>query len=380
MRKKNPVRIITILFLCFVPIWMIICKDRNFSQKENRYLASFPKLSIASIQSGSFMDDFETYLTDQFPLRDACVSLKTTALRIAGERMINGVYIAKDGYLIAKENEYDKSDLKELLTSVNDFAERNSDIDVNFMLVPNASSIYEDKLPYNIQSGEKSTMSYIEKRLSENIDYIDVYDSIEENKSVGSYYKTDHHWTTRGAYQAFKKYASENDLDTSDVDYSFYTVTGDFQGTQASDCGVYSSHDTIEICVPDGAEGNYILNYVENTTKSASFFDESKLAEKDKYLVFMGGNYSEVDVTTSNDTGKNLLIIKDSYANCFVPMLTPYYDKIVIVDPRYFYDNIYEIIDNNKINEVMFLYNVNSFVTDNSLKDVLDNVPKPAEE
>lgn len=374
--KKSASRIVTIVFLCLMPVWMFASKDVKFSEKENRYMASFPKISVDSLKSGSFMTDFETYLTDQFPVRDACIALKTNTLRLFGQRRINGVYIASDGYLIAEEEECDKDRTAELTDSINTFAGQvGDDVNVRFMLVPNAVSIYEAKLPYGVKSSQKDTIGYVEDKLCDKVQFVDIYDTLKDNVSQQLYYKTDHHWTTQGAYLAFTDYAKAAGLDTSSVKYEFMAVAGDFQGTQASNCGIYSSYDNVSICVPDNSEASYIVNYIEKTEKKATLFDVDKLKEKDKYLVFMGGNYSEVDITTNAGTGKNLLIVKDSYANCMIPMLTPYYDHIVVVDPRYYYDNIYDLVQGSAISDVLFLYNVNSYVTDNSLEDILNNIP-----
>lgn len=356
-----------------MPVWMLISKDVDFSDKENRYMAKFPKISIKTISDGSFMEDFETYLTDQFPVRDACITLKTNALRLLGQRRINGVYIASKGYLIAEEDKYDTDALDKLTQTVSDFAV-DSDADVKFMLVPNSSLIYEERLPYGIKSSEDATIERVKNMLSDKAGFVDVRGALYEGKGKQLYYKTDHHWTTEGAYIAFEEYAKAAGLDISSVQYESYCVSGDFQGTQASNCGVYSSSDVVNICVPKGSEGSYIVNYVDETKKTATLFDMSKLEEKDKYLVFMGGNYSRVDISTKTKNGRRLLLIKDSYANCFVPMLTPYYEEIIVIDPRYYYDDIYQLMADNSVSDVLFLYNVNSFVTDNSLEEVLKKV------
>ena len=377
--KKNASRIITIFFLCLMPLWMVLSEDVEFSDTENRYMASFPEITLTSVLNGDFMSGIETYLTDQFPVRDACITLKTNTLRLFGQRRINGVYLADNGYLIAEEESFDDEKVMEMTDCINDFADRLDGVEVRFMLVPNAVSIYEEKLPYGVKSTQKNTIDMVEDRLGSNITAVDVYDTFKDNASQQLYFKTDHHWTARGAYLAFLEYAKAAGLDTDSVEYDFMCVSGDFQGTQASNCGVYSSSDIVNICVPENSRGSYIVNYIEKTEKTATLFDESKLKEKDKYLVFMGGNYPQVDVTTNAGTGRRLLVVKDSYANCMIPMLTPYYDSIIVVDPRYYYDNIYDLIQSSGINEVMFLYNVNSYVTDNSLEDVLDNVPEGME-
>lgn len=367
--KKNSIRIITIIFLCIIPVWMILCKDVMFSDKENRNLAGFPKLSFQTLANGEFMDDFETYLADQFPVRDWCVSLKTSVLMVTGKRLINDVYIAGDNYLIAKESDVREDKLLDMTNTIDYFAGKLENVNVSLMLVPNASLVYEAKLPYGAKSNEKEVLKFVKNNLSDKVNYINVYDTLMQNKSEGLYYKTDHHWTSKGAYFSFLEFAKTNGI--TPVNYEFYPVTGAFQGTQASNSGVYNTFETVSICVPENSVGTYIARYVNEDKTTTNLFDKSKLSEKDKYQVFMGGNYAEVDISTTAATGKNLMIIKDSYANCFIPMLTPYYDKIIVIDPRYYYDDIYMTAKINKINEVLFLYNVNSFVDDNSLRDII---------
>ena len=87
--------------------------------------------------------------------------------------------------------------------------------------------------------------------------------------------------------------------------------------------------------------------------------------------MFFGGNYSRLDVTTTADTERALLIFKDSYANCMVQFLYPYFDHITIIDPRYYYDNIDLVIKSEGITDVLFLYNADTFLGDTSLADVL---------
>ena len=369
--KKRFIRIIFIAFLSFVPLWMIFSKDRTFSEKENRFLAAFPNPSLESVLDGSFMKDFETYMTDQFPQRDACIVLKTNTLRLLGQKQMNGVYLADDGYLIAEENEFEADKVNKTISSINGFAGNLDGVNVNFMAVPDAVSIYEDKLPYGVKSTQKSMIDTMEAMLSDRVNVIDVYDTLYANRTSKLYYKTDHHWTVEGAYLAFKEFAAAEGLSANDSDYETYCVASGFRGTQASQSGVYTSDDVVNICAPKDSAGTYVVNDVEDTRKRATLFDEAKLDEKDKYLVFMGGNYSQVNIATTAGTGKNLLVIKDSFANCFVPLLTPYYDNIIVVDPRYFYDDIYNVVQRNSITDVLFLYSVNSIVKDNSLSDVL---------
>ncbi len=371
--KKNGLRNIVLTVLIGVLVWMVATPDKTFSDQENRNLASFPEITPDSVLSGEFMSDFETYLADQFPVRDFCIQLKTFVLRAMGQRLINDYYLAEGNYLIPEESKCDWEEMNALLEQINAFAQRQDSVNVSLMLAPTAKSIYEDELPYTAQSSEKETMDAVRETLDAAINYIDVYDALYENRQNGMYYKTDHHWTTRAAYAAFVQYAASLGIEIDSEDYVFYPVTNDFQGTCASGSGIYETSDMIEICVPVEAEGSYVVNYIEEMRKTASLFESGKLEIKDKYQVFMGGNHAQVEIKTNAGTGKNLLLIKDSYGNCMVPMLTPHFDRIVVVDPRYFSGDIYEVMMTNQVNEILFLYNVNSLVTDNSLDIMLGN-------
>ena len=98
------------------------------------------------------------------------------------------------------------------------------------------------------------------------------------------------------------------------------------------------------------------------------------MKRKNKYEVFLGGNHPVVDIKTTSESDKTLLLIKDSYANSFVQFLTPYYKSIIIVDPRYYYEDIDKLIEENNVSELLYLYNADTFFDDSSLASVLNNI------
>ena len=145
-----------------------------------------------------------------------------------------------------------------------------------------------------------------------------------------------------------------------------------FRVTSSSTSGFLpDKRDKIEVYQPS-TQPTYVVNYVEEEEKTASIYDAEKLKTKDAYAVFLGGNHSVVDIQTTVRNGRKLLVLKDSYANSFVPFLLPYYEEIVMVDPRYYYDTMDDIVSLYEINEVLFLYNANTFFQDTSLKMVLN--------
>lgn len=202
-------------------------------------------------------------------------------------------------------------------------------------------------------------------------------DILKKHRSEEIYYHTDHHWTTLGAYYGYQALSKSMKLDTSKTsDMKPYAVTNAFNGTLASTSGYETGYDEpIYIYAPDNLKNatEAVVNNVNEKKKTATLYDTSKLKGKDKYALFLGGNYPILDIKTTADSTDRLLIIKDSYANSLIPFLIPYYREIVVVDPRYYYDDIEKVMKKDNITSVLFLYNGNTFVKDNSISGVLQN-------
>ena len=385
LKKKGAiVSLIMIWFFCLVIFGVsglhLLTADSKFSESENRVLAQFPKLSAATIADASFMKNFETYLTDQFPFRDSIISLKTLTDRIVGKNEENGVYIGKNGYLFDSQTPLDKEGVKKLGKSVLDFKNKYPDFKTAFVLVPNSSYVYSDYLPDYLEMDDQRWLirSVHRQMEDDSILWPAAATIMKSNASETQlYYKTDHHWTTRGAYLMFKEIALswglEEDEKAIDKKFEFYEISNTFEGTLASTSGVYDVKDTVEICVPKDSEGSYVVNFESSGEKTASLFFKDKLNQKNHYEVFLGGNYDKVIITTVSQSKRSLLLIKDSYANCMIPMLTPYFNKIVVIDPRYLTDSLESIVNENDFTHMMYLYNANTLLEDNSLVSCLES-------
>lgn len=353
-----------------------VMPDSEYSKSENRVLASMPKLSVETIKDGSFMQDFETYLTDQMPFRDYIVSVKTFADRLAGKNKENGVYIGKDGFLFDSQTPYSKEKVSEMTRAISAFC-KNSRIPYNAVIIaPNSSYIYAELMPQYLEMpSQKDMLGSINKQLSKS--KVTTFDSckllLDKKDKAQLYYKTDHHWTTRAAYVMFKALAKEWKLETQKQKYHFYTVGSDFEGTLSSKVGIHSYKDAVEICIPEKTKGSYIVEYESQQKKTASLFDEKKLSEKNQYEVFLGGNFDKINISVATESKNTLLIVKDSYANCMIPMLTPYFNKIVVIDPRYLTDSLEKIVKENAFTHVLFLYNMNTLLEDSSLVQCLES-------
>lgn len=363
--------------LCLGSVSTLVIKDKAFSESENRVLEQKPALTISSITDGSFMKKFETYLTDQFPLRDSAISLKTFVDRVIGVKKENGVYIGKDGFLFDSPTDYDKKDMTEKATAISDFTQKYPKMKKAVIISPNSSYIYSDMLPDNLKLPNQSQqLDKVEKAIKDPgitfVDAVSVLKTAKREKNAPLlFYKTDHHWTTRGAYAVFEDLALTWKLDAEKAKHRFFAVSDSFEGTLGSKAGVHKTKDLVEICVPLKSVGTYIVNYESQQKKTATLFENEKLEQKNQYEVFLGGNYDKVIISTTCLNNQNLLIIKDSYANCMIPMLTSHFSKIVVIDPRYLTDSIDAIMKENDFTHILFLYNLNTFLEDTSLVDAL---------
>ncbi|MBD9335059.1 MAG: hypothetical protein EGR70_06035 [[Ruminococcus] faecis] len=371
--QEKLVGIIFILTLFLFLIINVIVPDREKSVQENRMLATKPKFRLSSLISGDYDEKFEAYMDDQFVGRDMWRKLKVMVDRIGGSRLENGVYIGTNGQLLEQIEVADENHLAANIKAIKSFSESQSKIPVRMMLVPDAANVLNHSLPALAKPEDQTQMfSMVRKDLGDSVEWIDVSTELNKHKTEKIYYKTDHHWTTLGAFYAFQAAAPslgiEGDLSGK---YVSYAVSDSFNGMLASKSGVnLGEKEQIDIYVPTEEDTDLIVDYVDEGKRSTSLYDSSKLKEKDQYTVFLGGNSSLLDIRTVSTSTKRLLLVKDSFANSFIPFLTPYYREIVVVDPRYYSGTINDLMDSYRISEVLFLYSGNTFFKDNNISGV----------
>lgn len=371
--QEQLVGIIFILILFLFLIINIIVPNKEKSVQENRMLATKPKFRLSSLISGDYDEKFEAYMDDQFVGRDMWRKLKVTVDRICGSRLENGVYIGRNGQLLEQIEVADENHLAANIKAIKSFSESQKKIPVRMMLVPDAANVLNHSLPALAKPEDQTQMfSMVRKDLGDSVEWIDVSTELNKHKTEKIYYKTDHHWTTLGAFYAFQAAAPslgiEGDLSGK---YVSHAVSDSFNGMLASKSGVnLGEKEQIDIYVPTEEDTDLIIDYVDEGKRSTSLYDSSKLKEKDQYTVFLGGNSSLLDIRTVSTSTKRLLLVKDSFANSFIPFLTPYYREIVVVDPRYYSGTINDLMDSYRISEVLFLYSGNTFFKDNNISGV----------
>ena len=376
IRKKNLIRIVTlaifVLVLVVCDIALLVHHDKPFSQRENRVLQQAPELTASSLVSGKYMTEVEDFISDQFFLRDGWISYKLGADKLLGKKESNGIYLGKNGYLIEDASGPRQPNFDENLAAIADFADKySSSAKVMMSVIPNAVSVCSQLLPAGAPvNDQREVIAQIQEGVGDHLEYVDLYDELRSHNNEDIYYKSDHHWTSQGAKYAFEAMKPVLDLEEEDPGYTEYIVTDDFSGTLASSSGAADVKDPISIYVPN-SDLEYVVEYVGENMKKATIFDSAALDGGSKYEVFFGGNYPLIKIRTTAENKRNLLVIKDSYANAFMQFLLPYYGTIYMVDPRYYSDDIDNLITTGEITDILFLYNVNTFAEDNSIASVL---------
>lgn len=367
-------RVLTGVFLAMIfgcSVASLLKPDTSFSEKENRVLAQMPEVNLADILSGTFEKNYETYLSDQFFGRDQWIGVKTQAERAEGKTEINDVYFAKDGYLIEKHSgSFDTDTAKRNITYLGNFlkaqAQKVGEERVKAMIVPNAVEILKDKLPaYAVAEEEGDYLNEIRSQIPANL-LFDAEGILEAHKEETIYYKTDHHWKTLASRYVYEAWADSIDLPIVPLsEYREETLTNDFHGTIDAKVNINLPGDTIESYQPITAVP-YTLTY-NHSEERTSLYDTSYLEGRDKYAVFFGGNQPLIEARTEAASERKLLIIKDSYANCFLSFAMQDFSQIDIVDLRYFNENLGDYMKEKDYTDILVLYNAAGFAEDASV-------------
>ncbi|MEG2233759.1 MAG: DHHW family protein [Oscillospiraceae bacterium] len=352
---KKPIN--KIFFVLFVSVWCLIAvlnlakPYSDFSENENRYLAKFPVFSWSAFIEGDFMRDIDNFLNDHFIFRDAWITVQSSAEYAIGKRETNSVYIGK-GSLLGKIKEPDKEVVAGNLDGLRVFSERFKK-PIYLMVVPSAAAIQTQKLPdFAVPTDELTAISDIESR-SDFVRAVNISSALLEHSDEYIYYRTDHHWTTYGAYLAYA--ALCDTLNATPLQYSAATVSDSFNGTLYSRSGVrFIKSDSIESFTMPFDGGCAVVSSNSTAEHTSVYFDEY-LSEKDKDAYFTGPNEAIVTLYGTNHTGKKLLMFKDSYAHCFAPMLLSMYDEVTLIDLRYL-NSLEAYVDIDEYDEVLCLY------------------------
>ncbi len=386
MHKKYSI-FITVLFCVFIfglGGWLLwdMAHPKDFSEQENRWLEQMPELKIGRFElpgmlngtaggnffNGAFMEDFEDFVVDQFPMRDGWIHLKAQSERLLGKRENNSVYLGRDSQtLFAFFTPAAGEDLKTRVGYVNSLADH-IDAPVYFSLVPDKSYVWADLLPANAPNVDDGSMNAAVGALAgDGVNYIDLYGALSGDDA---FYRTDHHWTTMGAYQGYTALAEGMNGSATLMDGEPTKVSDDFYGTTWSSAGAgWVGPDSIYTWVPEGGLNGRVTvtRYPEGSPVEGSLYDLSKLEVKDKYSMFLGGNQPLCILRNPDGQNGKLLVVRDSYSDSLAPFLALDYGEVHLWDLRYNNMSLKQYAADNGIDQVLVLYSASNFTSDANL-------------
>lgn len=375
-RSKIGKYIPAVVFLIFIygmALWFLFSPKTDYSSSEKRYLQKFPDTNVEKVLSGEFGSEFETFFADQFPQRNTWVGLNAYTALAEGNNGASGVYNCKNGYLINKPVSTDNN-LDKNVGAVVDFA-KTIDAPTTVMLVPSTGYIADDVLPtFHDKYNDDEDISKISSTLSKDkIGFVDLRERFKSEYKNGSqlYYKTDHHWTTKGAYTGYQELCKAlgiTPIDDSTLKKDSYP---DFYGTTYSSSGFWlTPPDNIEIWSnPKNSDKNISVKITEgaNVKTSGSMYFTDHLKEDDKYPVFIDGNHALTEITNTNAKNGTILLIKDSFSHSLAPFLAENYSKVVLVDLRYYKESVSDLVTTYNPEQVVVLYGIDNLATDTDI-------------
>ena len=396
---------IAVLFALFISVFFLVDvfnSDRAFSEFENTSLAQKPAFSWSSFVDGSFGSKYVKYINEQFLGRDNWISMKAVADMGLGRIESHGVTYGDDHYLMEKleivedqnypanagTNIVKQTALDRSNGMVSSFLQM-YDQPITFSLVPNSYAILEDEVPTGFPGADQQAYTQqIYRTLSEaddQLEIVDFSDALSQHKDEYIYYRTDHHWTTLGAYYAYVAYCEQKGLTPVSLEELKENKVEDFYGTFYSKAKRPSRPaDTITWYDVDVDEFAFVANLQQDKQLAQlgevvqedglellrvdGMMDQRKFEVRDKYAAFMWGNSGYVKIKSSHNLnhqeGKTsrLLLFKDSYANSMIPYLTYNYDEIIVVDLRYMAKSTKELMQ-EEFDDIFVMYNFSTYVS-----------------
>lgn len=301
------------------------------------------------------------------------VTLRTKLLRLLGERDANGVYFGKDDYLLERyqTQDFDWKHVRKNIRQTAAFLETYPNAKV--MFVPAKSSVLSNRLPKFAHSEAESRFFELAEQKIPEKQRISVTDLLKSHNNEYIYYRTDHHWTSLGAFYAYEAWARQMGFEPlAREDFEIRAVSDSFLGTTFAKTHTGGKPDTIHLYEPKNGQA-FQLDYNMGEFQSDSFYDYEKLEGDDPYSVFFGGNQALADIRKDagdgkQQDGKTLLIIKDSFGNCFAPLAANHYARTVAADLRHINIPASALVEMFEPDDILILYNSVQFMEDKDIR------------
>ena len=370
MKSKNITNLIFLFFItsiiAFFSISYIFIPSKSFSEDENRILQTTPIFTLEKLLKGTYTRQLHNYFADQINFRTKMIEIKACTELLMGKKENNNILYGLDNYLI-DTHPYTEENYLCLMKNIYKIENlmnnsSNSGVKVNSVIIPRKIDVLQDYLPKNYSNERNQNVWNLvgTSHLTLTEEFL-----LNQTNGIQVFYKTDHHWTNNGAYVTYKKLGEIFGYIPYPMDnFNITMLSNDFSGTSYSKSGCFFVNSE-SIFAPNIENDKYKMTIVDTNVVFNTLYDTSYLDKKDKYSVFLSGNYAHVKIYDTKDNEKEtLLIIKDSYSHSLVPYLCQHYN-IELIDPRYYSGSIQNHINENNIKNVLFLFGIDTLAISN---------------
>ena len=363
MKRTSLLLPLLFALLLALPLLLLPLPDRDFSENENRFLTKRPELDAQGFLEGSLQTELEAWMEDQFPGRDGWMAGVTLLNKAEGLREIGGAWLGSDRYYleIHKPEDFDWEKYRRNLGYLNRLAE-DAGVPSSALLVPSAAAAFPELLPRGAEVYDPGEALRVGRELLPGTVLPDLTAALRAEPREQVFYRTDHHWTAVGALRAYR--ALPAGFGAWNGSLSLFCT--DFYGTTFSKTlDPAAEGDRIELfSLPDSLRA-------EADGQAIEVYDESAAARKDQYTVYEGGNHGLVRLSGGCSNGKTLLVLKDSFANCLLPLLTADYDTVLAVDLRYYTGTVRALLAEERPDALLFVYEMSGLAESDDLVKLL---------
>ncbi len=369
--KKQKGNILTAVIFCLFLLTMgalfFLLPRQEYSPLEKRYLAPVPGGSLGSIANGAFGEEAENWAADHLPGRSFFVSLSAWADWLLNLQVTKEIYVGRSGRLYECPAAFSGKTIEQNMAVLNDFAETIGQ-NVDLILIPSAGAVMQEDVaglsdPY--EDGRIIAEAYTSASARVRpLDLQPVFSASGDPSAL--YYRTDHHWTSRGAYTAYAAYMDSKGRAFPSPEEYAVTKEGGFYGSAWSRACFWNiPPEELELWSSGGV---YSVTFSEKEGEYDHLFFPERLEEPDKYPVWLDGNHPLVVIENHAEDAKgSLLVIRDSFCNCLGCFLADSYKTVTLVDLRYYRRPVSELCAQGQFDDVLFLYSVGNFMSDSNI-------------
>jgi hypothetical protein len=394
---KLQVKLNLILFLVFIfglgAVNLLRPHSQEVSELEQRDITKQPEFTVDRFFEGNYTRDFDNYFSDNFAYRTSLVQVGTSMKELRGFPDENGASIVVQGgdnmavaqngkekegedssstdinssqYLIFKDRAYTAfkfaapaADL--YADALNRFRKSvDPEVRVYSLLAPTSVEFIGNEKYKELSDSQKDAFAYLNERLDPTIGQVDAYGALNDHKDEYIYFRTDHHWTALGAYYAYTKLMES--MGETAVPLGKYKKSDmkDFLGTaykQTLKNELKTHPDTLTYYTPFTKNTYTMYTSTDKALERKAVDPNYAKKSSTFYATFLGGDYPWGEISTDNPNGKRIVVVKDSYANAFIPFLIPHFEKVYYLDPRHYKKNMLDFVKEQKITDVLFLNN-----------------------